>query len=147
MSEFAEHYWGHFAACLRWEQAEAVAERAAGTGPWQAVRPEQSPVAVEDLSGEQAAQRLREDLAEMRRLKRGDYCNLVFVDDPDDPGLIKAFHPRRAGDACRVGGEPIQPWLVLSRYPVDTGVFETGAGPEEEQSSWLSRLFQRHERL
>ena len=148
MSEFRERYWGRFSAWLRWEQAEALAERlAAAGGTWHAAVPECPPVTVQELSAAEAAAYFREHLAEMQRLKRGDYCNLVFVDDPDAPGLIKAFHPKRAGDACRVGGEPIPPWLVLSRNPVDTDIFPGSSEEEAERPSWLQRLFHRAERL
>jgi hypothetical protein len=148
MSEFRQHYWGHFAACLRWEQAQAVAERIAATAEtWYRLHPEQTPLSVIEEGAADAAGQLRDHVAEMQRLKRGNYCNLVFVDDFEAPALIKAFHPRRAGDACRVGGDPIPPWLVLSRLPVDTGVFEPEAGEESAPPSWLSRLFHRSERL
>jgi hypothetical protein len=138
MSEFEQRYWGRFSACLRWNDAEAVAERvAAAEGPWYAVNPEEgSGASVVELSPEEAADRLRERLTEMRRLKRGDYCNLVFVDDPESPGLIKAFHPKRAGDACRVGGDPIPPWDLLSRVPIDPVVFASGEAPAQKQGGW-----------
>jgi len=125
MSEFAERYWGRFSGCIRWEQAEAVAAAVADSGgTWYAVAPEDGPeAAVATLSAAEAAARLREHIAEMQRIKGGAYCNLVFVDEPDSPGLIKAFHPRRSGDACRVGGDPIPPWLLLSRYPVESAVY------------------------
>ncbi|MFP4559885.1 MAG: hypothetical protein ACLFQ3_01055 [Thiohalorhabdus sp.] len=140
MSEFAERYWGSFTGCIRWEQAEAVADRvAAGEGPWYAVSPEAGAAAeVEKLGAGEAAARLRERLGEMRRLKKGDYCNLAFVDDAEEPCLIKLFHPKRAGDACRVGGDPIPPWVVLSRYVVDPEVFAPAR--EEGQGSWWQRM-------
>lgn len=148
MSEFREHYWGRFSACLRWEQAESLAERLAASGwTWYAVVPESPPVTVEELSAEEAAARFREHLAEMRRLKRGDYCNLVFVDDTEVPTLIKAFHPKRAGDACRVSGDSIPPWLVLSQHPVDPTVFAGGVEEEQERPAWLQRIFPRADRL
>jgi len=142
MSEFAERYWGRFSGCIRWEHAEAVAEAAAASGAtWYAVSPEAGPEApVETLSGEEAAERLREHLAEMRRAKKGDYCNLVFVDDPEAPGLIKVFHPRRSGDACRVGGDPIPPWLLLSRYPVESAVYAPEPPAEDEPVSRWRRV-------
>ena len=85
--------------------------------------PECPPVTVHELSAAETAERFREHVAEMQRIKGGAYCNLVFVDELDSPGLIKAFHPRRSGDACRVGGDPIPPWLLLSRYPVEPAVY------------------------
>ncbi|KPV39467.1 hypothetical protein AN478_09875 [Thiohalorhabdus denitrificans] len=140
MSEFAERYWGSFTGCIRWEQAEAVAERLAATeGPWYVVSPEEgAAAAVEELAPTEAAERLGGHLAEMQRLKKGPYCNLAFVDDAEDPRLIKLFHPKRAGDACRVGGDPIPPWVVLSRYPVDPAVFAPAR--EEPQGSWWQRM-------
>ena len=45
-----------------------------------------------------------------------DYCGIVYVDDPDSPGLIKIFDPHNMGSGCRVGGAPIPPQWVLSRY-------------------------------
>ena len=138
MSEFEQRYWGRFSGCIRWADAEAVAARvAASEGPWYAASAEEGgEAAVAELSPEAAAERLRERVAEMRRLKRGDYCNLVFVDDPEAPGLVKAFHPKRAGDACRVGGDPIPPWDVLSRSPIDPSVFAPSEAPAQKQGVW-----------
>jgi hypothetical protein len=138
MSEFEQRYWGRFSACLRWDDAEAVAERvAAAEGPWYAANPEEGSAApVVELSPGQAAERLRERLAEMRRLKKSDYCNLVFVDVPEAPSMIKAFHPKRAGDACRVGGEPIPPWDLLSILPIDPALFASSEAPAQKQGIW-----------
>ena len=138
MSEFEQRYWQRFSACLRWADAEAVAERvAASEGPWYGASPEDGEGAgVAELTPEEAAERLRQRLAEMQRLKKSDYCNLVFVDDPDRPGMIKAFHPKRAGDACRVGGDPIPPWDLLSRVPIDTSLFASTEAPAQKQGMW-----------
>lgn len=137
MSEFTERYWGRLAACLRWSHAEAVAERlAVAEGPWYWAEPENDPVPVQELTPKEAADRFRERVAEMRRLKKGDYCNLIFADDPEDPGLVKLFHPKRAGDACRVGGDPIPPWGVLSRWPVDKSVFAPAQSGEDTPRLW-----------
>ena len=141
MSEFRQHYWGHFAACLRWEQAQAVAERIAATAEtWYRVQPEQTPLSVLEEGAADAARQLRDHVAEMQRLKRGDYCNLVFVDDLESPGLIKAFHPKRAGDACRVGGDPIPPWDLLSDSPIDPAVFAPSEAPAQKQGVWQRML-------
>lgn len=138
MSDFEQRYWGSFRACLRWPDAEAVAEQVAGgTGPWFAASPEEGASAtVTELSPAAAAERLRERLTEMRRLKRSDYCNLLFVDDPEAPGLIKAFHPKRAGDACRVGGDPIPPWDLLSTVAIDPVVFAPSEPPAQKRGVW-----------
>lgn len=142
MTEFAERYWGRLPACLRWEHAEALADRLAESGAtWYAVSPEEGAAARPwELDAAGAAALLRERLTEMRRLKNSPYCNLVFVDDPEDPALLKAFHPRRAGDACRVGGDPIPPWLVISRLPIDLAVLSPG-GPEtgSDSGTWWKR--------
>ena len=141
MSAFAERYWGHFGACLRWTDAEALAGRvAAQPGPWYWAEPENDGVPVHTLDADAAAARFREHVAEMQRLKKGAYCNLIFADNSEEPGLIKLFHPRRSGDACRVGGDPIPPWGVLSRYPVDTAVFGTGGETEGESPRLWRRL-------
>lgn len=138
MSEFEQRYWGRFSACLRWADAEAVAEAVAiSAGPWYAASPEEGGnAAVAELSPAEAAERLRQRIAEMRRLKRSDYCNLVFVDDFEHPGMIKAFHPKRAGDACRVGGNPIPPWELLAAVPIDTQVFAPSEAPAQKQGLW-----------
>lgn len=138
MSEFEQRYWGRFSACLRWADAEAAAEAVAtSAGPWYAASPEEGgDAAVAELSSAEAAERLHQRLGEMRRLKRSDYCNLVFVDDLESPGMIKAFHPKRAGDACRVGGDPIPPWDVLSTVPIDAAVFAPSEPPAQKQGVW-----------
>ncbi len=138
MTEFADRYWGRLPACIRWEHAEAAAEHIAGSEvPWYAASPEDgTAAAVQELDAAGAAALLRERLAEMRRLKQGPYCNLVFMDDREAPSLLKLFHPRRAGDACRVGGDPIPPWLVISRLPIDTAAFRRGEAPAQEQGLW-----------
>ncbi|MFA9461375.1 hypothetical protein [Thiohalorhabdus methylotrophus] len=142
MERFAERYWGRFTGCIRWEQAEDAARGVeAMGGVWYAARPEaEESDDAERLDGAGAARLLRTRLAEMRRLKKGEFCNLVFVDDAEAPNLIKIFHPRRAGDACRVGGEPVRPWLVLSRYPVDPTVFAPRGEGREGKRTWWKRM-------
>ncbi|MEF8793056.1 hypothetical protein [Thiohalorhabdus sp.] len=138
MSEFEQRYWGNFRGCIRWSDADQVADRVATSpGPWYAALPEAgSGARVVELTPDEAAERLRQRLAEMRRLKRGDYCNLVFVDEPEAPSLIKAFHPKRAGDACRVGGNPIPPWDLISDTPIDPAVFASSEPPAQAQGIW-----------
>lgn len=140
LSDFEQRYWGSFRGCIRWSHAEQVADRvAASEGPWYAASPEEGGSAeVVELTSAEAAERLRKSLAEMRRLKRGDYCNLVFVDDPEHPSLIKAFHPKRAGDACRVGGDPIPPWDLISDRPIDPAVFAPSEAPVQSEG-WFRR--------
>jgi hypothetical protein len=137
MSAFAERYWGRLSACMRWTHAEALAERVAGLdGPWYWAEPENEPVPILELTPTKAAGRFRERVTEMQRLKKGEYCNLIFADDPDSPDLVKLFHPRRAGDACRVGGDPIPPWGVLSRMPVDKSVFAPAQSQGDDRRLW-----------
>ncbi|MFB6261222.1 MAG: hypothetical protein ABEJ96_05415 [Thiohalorhabdaceae bacterium] len=138
MNDFEQRYWGSFRGCIRWTDAEQLIERvAASEGPWYAASPEAgSSAEVVELAADAAADRLRRRMAEMQRLKRGDYCNLIFADDAEAPSLIKAFHPKRAGDACRVGGDPIPPWDLISRVPIDPAVFAASEAPAQAGGWW-----------
>lgn len=53
----------------------------------------------------------------LRTDHREDYCGIVYVDDHDEPGIIKIFDPKNLGVSCGFSNNPPLPGWVMSRIP------------------------------
>jgi hypothetical protein len=110
---FARRLSGRFDGMIRQEDAERLAQTMAGLDGWYLVEP-QGALPQQAVDGATASRHLGELLQEILREERGVWSTLVYVQNQEDPWIVKVFHPRRAGCGC--GGQGgILPWWVLSR--------------------------------
>ena len=139
MSAFLDRYQGFLAGVRGWDDLDRL---------WQTIRqqgkgwylyavgesiPESTanPAELEKFVGS-IDQLLHREHAE-------DYCGIVYVDDPDQPALVKIYDPNNLGMVCGFSQSPTLPgWVMSLDPPVDLpDAFPQVAG----RRRWWRRLF------
>lgn len=119
---------------MKWDQLTALWARIDPAAGWhvRAVgvdRPrsgipgtQSAPVPVPDVTPADAAT-VRNFMDRIDVLLRADhresYCGIVYVDDLEDPRLIKIYDPNNLGSSCGSSKNPIPPGWIMSRVPPD----------------------------
>ncbi|MBF0182775.1 MAG: hypothetical protein HQM06_00095 [Magnetococcales bacterium] len=112
-ASFAKRLSGRFDGMIRQEDAERLAHTMVDLDGWYLLEPSRAPPA-QPVDGPTASRHLEQLLQEILREEKGVWSTMVYVQNQEDPWIIKVFHPRRAGCGC--GGQGgIVPWWVLSR--------------------------------
>ena len=142
---FPQRLKGRFNGLVRLADAWTLAAGVVAYEGWYLLDPSK-PAEIKEVSGSEVGCHLEELLEEILREEKGVWSTLVYVQDIQDPQIIKVYHPRRAGCGC--GGQGgILPWWVLTRIKPEPV-------PEWEQASaelnrpekrggfpWLKKLF------
>lgn len=69
-----------------------------------------------------------------------DYCGIVYVDQPEEPGFIKIYDPHNLGSVCGSGfGPPPLPGWILSLIPPEN--LETAMPQTGSRRRWWERIF------
>ncbi|KPK67214.1 MAG: hypothetical protein AMJ84_13685 [Acidithiobacillales bacterium SM23_46] len=66
-----------------------------------------------------------------------DYCGIVYVDDPGNPGFIKIFDPAHLGVSCGFSNNPPMPGWILTRQPPEP-VQDNRTLPQNRRRWWQS---------
>jgi hypothetical protein len=113
--DFTARMNGRFYGVLQWSDLDALwgKLRAEPAGWYASLTGEAPPVVA--MSAAELNSFITEIDTLLRREHDYNYCGVVYVDDPANPGLLKIFDPHNMGTGCRVGGDPIPPLWVLSR--------------------------------
>lgn len=138
---FLDHYKGYFKNLLKWEELDAL---------WQHLR--QAPdktwyvYAVGETPPQQQADSdaLTHFISEVDKLLRRehdeDYCGIVYVDNVQEPTLIKIYDPNNLGSVCGPGfGPPPLPGWVLSMLPPSD--LNAAFPPPANRRRWWQRMF------
>ena len=75
----------------------------------------------------------------MRNEHKEDYCGIVYVDDPEEPGFLKIYDPGNLGMVCGSSEAPPLPGWTLSRVAPDD--LETLALRPGKRRHWWQRIF------
>ncbi|MFP3874361.1 MAG: hypothetical protein ACLFQT_02740 [Thiohalophilus sp.] len=136
---YLEAFRGSFTSMLRWPQLDQL---------WQTLRNQEKAwyiYAVGEAPPEQPvdARQLDTFINEIDKLLRTehdeDYCGIVYVDRPDDPGFIKIYDPNNLGVSCGFSNNPPLPGWVLSLIrPVD---LKAALPPPGNRRRWWQTLF------
>lgn len=128
---------GNFVGMLRWPQFDALWQRLRRTPhDWFIVRADR-PAPLQPADAETLVASLDELEALLKRELGAGYCGVVYVDDPDDPGLVKIFDPRTLGTMCSCASMPAPPaWVLSSLRPVR---FPAPPALAAERSGWWAR--------
>ena len=133
---------GRFEGILRWADLDKL---------WGVLEQQDKPYYVYEIghdvpSSPLVGRALRERVAEIDKILREnhkeDYCGIVYVDDPDNPSLIKVFGPKNLGASCGTSGAKVWPRWVISRIkPMEVGekLDETG-----KPAWWKSFSFRKN---
>lgn len=137
--DFTARMNGRFYGVLQWSELDALWSkvRAEPEGWYASLTGEAPPVAA--MSAAALNSFITEIDALLRREHDYNYCGVVYVDDPANPGLLKIFDPHNMGTGCRVGGDPIPPLWILSRMqPV---LIQNSAPLSGSRRRWWQGLF------
>ena len=136
---FAERMNGKFYGILQWADLDKlwVRVRAEPQG-WFAALTGEVPPAI-TMSTEELNAFITEIDALLRKEHHYDYCGVVYADELDNPSLIKIFDPYNMGTGCRVGGAPIPPLWVLSRF--QPTLLESNIPLSGSRRHWWQNLF------
>lgn len=78
----------------------------------------------------------------LRKEHAEDYCGIVYVDDFQQPSLIKIFDPHNLGTMCGSKGvQPLPAWIISQLKPIDLP--HTVPVPRNRQR-WWQQLFASH---
>ncbi|MFZ1388656.1 MAG: hypothetical protein WBP46_06045 [Thiolinea sp.] len=141
--DFLHVFRGSFQGILRWSQLDQL---------WQTVlsNPQETwyLYAVGELPPAQAAtafevQHFIQELDSLLRKEHAeDYCGIVYVDDFQQPSLIKVFDPHNLGTMCgSKGTQPLPAWIISKLKPIDLP--HTVPVPRNRQR-WWQQLFASH---
>lgn len=142
--DFLHVFRGSFQGVLRWPQLDQL---------WQTVRNSKHNewylYAVGELPPLQVANVDEVDhfIQELDRLLRRehaeDYCGIVYVDNFQQPSLIKIFDPHNLGTMCgSKGGQPLPAWIISKLKPSDLS--QTVPVPHNRRR-WWQQLLANHQ--
>jgi len=138
-SEFARRYNGYLHGILRWPDLAALWERIrAAPEQWYVVQVGE-PLPLDPVPPEKLKHLVAELDALLRRDHEEDYCGIVYVDDPEQPALVKIFDPHHLGSSCGSSGQVVPPRWVLSRFPPEP-IFAQPL-PSAARRRWWQTLF------
>lgn len=125
---------------LRWPELDTVWERLRhrNDGGWYIYAVGQPPPTAPATRDEFERFLLEVD----RRLRdehKDDYCGIVYVDDPDEPGFLKIYDPGNLGLVCGSSAAPPLPGWTLSRVAPDD--LEALALRPVKRRQWWQRIF------
>ena len=141
--DFLHVFRGSFQGILRWSQLDQL---------WQTVLSNSQETwyvyAVGELPPTQVATALEvqhfiQELDSLLRKEHAeDYCGIVYVDDLNQPSLIKVFDPHNLGTMCgSKGTQPLPAWIISKLKPIDLP--HTVPVPRNRQR-WWQQLFASH---
>jgi hypothetical protein len=137
---FLSQFRGSFVSMLRWPQLDAL---------WATLRRQPHKSWYVYAVGEAAPQTpltevqldcfLTEIDTLLRREHDEDYCGIVYVDRPEDPGFIKIYDPHNLGVSCGYSNNPPLPgWVMSLAPPCD---LQQAMPPVASRRRWWQRLF------
>ena len=75
----------------------------------------------------------------LRREHDEDYCGIVYVDDPEQPRLVKIYDPNNLGVVCGFSENPPLPGWVMSQDRPDD--LADAFPPPQGRRRWWRKLF------
>ena len=142
-ASFEALYRGHLKGLLQWRQFDELWARLRARPEGWFVRDfSRRDIPGEPLSAEEFLAFLDETEAFLRRRHREDYCGFIYLDDIENPSLIKVFDPRKMGTSCSCGTDPVPPRWTISRLKPELAA-DTAPPPREKTrgGGFLARLF------
>lgn len=139
-SDYLVRFRGSFVNLLRWPQLDTL---------WNTLRTQNSKqwyvyavgeaTPAQPLDTAQLERFISEIDALLRREHAEDYCGIVYVDQPKDPGFIKIYDPNNLGVVCGFSDNPPLPGWVLSLIPPCD--LQQAFPPPAVRRRWWRRLF------
>lgn len=117
-NEFMKHYRGKFIGLLSWNDFDGFMSMLGKETPsdWYIYHLDETP--PENVTTTEDWQPfLSRTAAYIRDKHKEDYCGVVYVDDKQNPSMVKIFDPGNLGVSCGFSDQPPLPAWVLSRLP------------------------------
>lgn len=140
-SEFLQRYRGYFRNLLKWEDLDAFWEQLRGHADkgWYIYAVGEAPPA-QPADAEQLNHFIEQLDQLLHREHDEDYCGIVYVDDTDQPELVKVYDPNNLGSVCGSGSlPPPLPGWVLSLLPPDD--LNAAFPPPGNRRRWWQKMF------
>ncbi len=133
---FWNAYQGRFSGLLQWKDVDALWQDLPETGgKWYVFdTSENVPAEPANPAAFQATLHAAELLVNSRRDR--SHSGAIYIDNRENPQLVKIFDPVNMGTSCSCSTEPIYPRYILSRIKPDP--IPTPAPPP--QKGFLARL-------
>ncbi len=68
-----------------------------------------------------------------------DYCGIVYVDDVENPSMVKIYDPNNLGVVCGYSDNPPLPGWVMSHIPPED--LEIAFPPPANRKRWWQKIF------
>jgi len=137
---FIDRYRGYFKNMLKWEELDQLWARLRETPhkDWYLYAVGETPP-QQSADSAQLNHFIEQIDALLRSEHEEDYCGIVYVDNPDDPTLIKIYDPNNLGSVCGPGfGPPPLPGWVMSLLP--PADLNAAFPPPANRRRWWQRL-------
>jgi hypothetical protein len=139
ITAFQQKYRGRFVGILRWHQLDELWERVKTMPEGWYVYFIGEPVPTRPIKAENLYQFIDEVDKLLHRDHHHDYCGIVYVDDKENPTMIKIFDPNNLGYSCGSSGKIVPPRWLLSRLAPQ--VIEDDAPVPASRRRWWQQLF------
>ena len=127
---------GTFTGILQWQQLDEMWGRVK-RGTWYVYQPGEALPTVA-LSGDELVRRIDALNELLHREHDYHYCGIVYVDDVEQPALIKVYDPGNIGSSCSRDATPSPPGWILSTEP--PALIETHAPTPDNRKRWWQLL-------
>lgn len=136
---FQQRLDGRFEGVLRWQQLDELWSTVKQSGQAWYFYQVGSALPQQPLSAQQLATSIDELDVLLRQEHDYDYCGIVYVDDVNQPTLIKVFDPNNLGSSCGCSGERIPPrWIISQQAPEE--IIDEAPMPNNRKR-WWNQLF------
>jgi len=123
---------GNFAGVLQWQQLDELWGRVK-RGNWYVYQLGEA-VPTIALNGDELVRRINALDELLHREHDYHYCGIVYVDDVEQPTLIKVYDPSNIGSSCSRDATPSPPGWILSTEPPT--LIETHAPTPHNRKRW-----------
>jgi hypothetical protein len=137
---FLQAYRGYLSNILKWEELDTL---------WQTVRGQADSgwyiyavgheLPAEPSSREQVETFVTEIDKLLHTEHDEDYCGIVYVDNREQPGLVKIYDPNHLGSSCGPGfGEVLPGWVLSTMPPAE---LQASVPQPKNRQRWWQKIF------
>lgn len=139
-SDYLRAYNGLLKGILRWPELDTVWARLhdRNDGGWYVYTIGQPPPGA-PASRDEFERFLHEIRRRLLDEHKDDYCGIVYVDNPEEPGFLKIYDPGNLGMVCGSSEAPPLPGWTLSRVTPDD--LEAVTLRPDKHRHWWRRIF------
>ena len=128
---------GTFYGIMQWQQLDALFDHLKG-GQWHFYQVGEA-LPDKPLGGDELAVRLDALNTLLRNDHDYPYCGIVYVDNMEEPSLIKVYDPNNLGSSCSHSDTPSPPrWIISLTQP---HLIEIAVPTPNNRRRWWQRFY------